>query len=206
MTCGQCRGLHHPRTNSNVAVGIWRHAYADRPCRARRNVGSVDSTLPARSGQRGGRQGRMRTCQNRATPSQIRPREKIAADAKNPLSHSSRRTASGIQLPNRTDAYAGGFHHSIDSNFTMRTDRIGVRVLVNRHHVGPLSRVVHSGLTRPDLTGRQKQIGIAATGRTLLIDRIISYVADTEAVRGRAIHPQGVGDGVCPGVSDRGRN
>src|SRR4029079_6431317 len=77
------------------------------------------------------------------------------ANVINPLSHSPRRTASGLQLPNRADAYAGGFHDSIDSNFTMCTDRIGVRVLVNRHHVGPLSRVVHSGLTRPDLTGRQ---------------------------------------------------
>ena len=111
-----------------------------------------------------------------------------------------------MQLPNRADAYAGGLHDSIDSNFTVCADRIGVRVLVNRRHVGPLSRVVHSGLTRPDLTGRQKQIGIAATGRTLLIDRFIIYVADTEAVRGRVIHPQGVGDGVCPGVSGRGRN
>ena len=72
------------------------------------------------------------------------------------VSHRPRRTASGMQLPNRADAYAGGLHDSIDSNFTVCTDRIGVRVLVNRHHVGPLSRVVHSGLTRPDLTGRQK--------------------------------------------------
>src|SRR6478736_6062739 len=120
---------------------------------------------------------------------------KNVANAINPLSHSPRRTASGMQLPNRADAYAGGFHDSIDSNFTVCTDRIGRRVLVNRHHVGPLSRVVHSGLTRPDLTGRQKQIGIAATGRTFII-----YVADTEAVRGRAIHPQAVGDGVCMGV------
>jgi hypothetical protein len=46
-----------------------------------------------------------------------------------------------MQLPNRADAYAGGFHDSIDSNFTVCTDRIGWRVLVNRHHVGPLSRV-----------------------------------------------------------------
>jgi hypothetical protein len=35
-----------------------------------------------------------------------------------------------MQLPNRADAYAGGFHDSIDSNFTVCTDRIGVRVLV----------------------------------------------------------------------------